>query len=101
MLDAVYQLAGIKRQETIEEDEFKLCANCKTINSAERLYCQTCNTNLGYAKPKTEIPALIAMNKRLDELEKLSQYAFAEANRKIKEMDEEEYDGLLKKLELL
>ena len=99
MLDAVYQLAGIKRQEVIPEEEFKVCNNCKAINSAERLYCQTCNNSLGYAKPDTQIPKLVAINNRLDELEKLSQYAFATANRKIKEMGEDEYGLLLKNLE--
>jgi integrase len=98
-IHAAYVLAGIKREEKIEDEQFKICGNCKTINSAERLYCQTCNSDLGYARPKTEIPALVAMNSRLDELEKLNQYAFAIANRKIKEMSDESYEKLIKVLE--
>ncbi len=98
-IHAAFVLAGIKREEKTEDEQFKICGNCKTINSAERLYCQTCNSDLGYARPKTEIPVLMAMNSRLDELEKLNQYAFATANRRIKEMSDNQYKELICTLE--
>lgn len=99
-LNAVYKLSGVERQEQKEDIEnYKVCENCKTINSADRLYCQTCSSELGYTKPKTEIPVLMAMNKRLDELEKLNQYAFKLADDQIKKLTNNEYCQLVTAIE--
>ncbi|MCX6803781.1 MAG: tyrosine-type recombinase/integrase, partial [Candidatus Diapherotrites archaeon] len=99
-INAVFELAGIKRQENKElEGQFKVCQNCHEINAAEKAYCQRCSSELSFSKPSTEIPEIKAMIERLEKLEQLQQYNIAEANRKITAMSQQDYEKLLIKLE--